>query len=104
MSNFKIHDKVYVIMWQRIIADLFLLISILILPFWVSIISVIIFALYFNRYYELLIAALFIDILYGVEQSRFLYSVSVTFTTGILLLVIIEFLKTKLKFYQKEQF
>ncbi len=91
-------------MWRRIVADLFLLTSIIIFPFWVSIIFAIIFALYFNRYYELLIAALLIDILYGVEQTRFLYSVSVTFTIGVIFLITVEFLKTKLKFYQKEKF
>lgn len=85
----------------RIGATIFILFSILFLPFFCSVILGLIAILYFRNYYEIIGLSLVSDLLYGAGEIRFLqvYFLSTIVTT--ILFILLEILKTKLKFYQK---
>lgn len=86
----------------RIISSILLLLSILFMPFWVSIIIGLVGITLFPFYVEALLLFLLSDLLYGVAQDRFhgiLFLSSIIILCGILLL---EGLKKKLKFYDNK--
>lgn len=86
----------------RIILNLLLLLSVLFMPFWVSVLVGLAGIILFPFYIEALILFLLSDLLYGVEQDRFhgiLFLSSIIILCSILLL---EGLKKKLKFYDNK--
>lgn len=88
-------------MVQRILASILLLISILFLPFWVSVILALAGIIYFSFYWEGVILFLLSDLLYGTQEGLFLNIISTSFVVSFLVLVITELVKKKLKFYNK---
>lgn len=56
---------------RRIFADIGMFASVLFLPWWVTLLLGIGFFFVFESYYELLISAFLIDILYGVPLALF---------------------------------
>ena len=85
----------------RIFASILLLFSILFLPFWVSIILAILGMLYFSLFYEAVALFLLSDLLYGTPEVKLFNIFFFSFILSIILLLVIEFLKKKLKFYKK---
>jgi len=81
----------------RIFTSLLLLISILFWPFWVSIILGLIGIIYFSKYWESIILFLLSDLLYGTKEERFFNIYFISFIISLLTLIIIEFLKKKLR-------
>ncbi|PIZ87545.1 hypothetical protein COX93_00690 [Candidatus Nomurabacteria bacterium CG_4_10_14_0_2_um_filter_30_12] len=81
----------------RIFSLLFLLISVLFWPFWVSIILGLIGIIYFSKYWESIILFLLSDLLYGIREERFFNIYFISFIVSLLTLIIIEFLKKKLR-------
>jgi len=79
---------------KRIIVDILLFLSILYLPFWFSVLLAFVAALYFKSFYELVIALLVIDLLYGGYGNNFLMTIS-----GVILFALVSFLKKRLSFY-----
>jgi len=85
----------------RIIAFIVLLFSVLFLPFYISAILAILGMFYFKIFWEAIIVLLLSDLLYGTKEAKFSNTLFVSFIVSILILILIEFLKRKLKFYDK---
>ena len=86
-------------MVKRILASVFLLVSVLFLPLWFSALLALILMFYFDIFWEAVALFLLSDLLYGVPQSGFYNFAFVSFVSAGLGLLLIEFAKKKLKFY-----
>lgn len=83
----------------RIFASIILLLSVLFMPFWLSVILALAGMIYFSYFVEGALLLLLSDLLYGVGEARFFNVVFLSFIFAIIALVVIEPLKKKLKFY-----
>jgi len=81
----------------RITVSLMLLFSVFFLPFYVSTILALGGIIYFRIYFEGVLLMLLIDLLHGVREARFLRLYFVFFLSSLLIMVIIEFIKTKMR-------
>jgi len=86
-------------MLLRISFSVALLISVLFLPLWLSLLLALAGMFYFPIFLEGLVLLLLSDLLYGVEEARFLNITFVSLVMGGVALILVEFLKKKLKFY-----
>ena len=87
-------------MVQRILASVILLLSIIYLPLWVSAVLAVGGMFYFNLFWEAVFLFFLSDLLYGVEKSWFFNFTFVSSVLAALCLIILEFVKKKLKFYR----
>ena len=85
----------------RIIASIILLFSILFLPFWVSIILALGAIAYFSIFLEAVLIFFISDLMFGIPETRFANYVFVSSTAVFILLIILELLKNKIRFYSK---
>lgn len=69
------------------------------MPFWVSAVLAFGAMVYFNIYWEAALLFLLSDLLYGVKEAKFSGTVFISFVVVIMVLLIIEVIKKKLKFY-----
>jgi len=83
----------------RILAFFALLFSILFMPFWISVVLALLAMAYFSMFLEAVFLFLLSDLLYGVGENRLFGIVLISFFASVLLLVLVELLKKKLKFY-----
>jgi len=81
----------------RILASLVLLLSILYMPFWLSIILALAAMVYFSFFWESIILFFLSDLLYGTSEIRFLNIFFVSTIISFLFLIIIELLKKKIR-------
>jgi hypothetical protein len=88
-------------MLLRIIASFLLLISILFMPFWLSIVLALVSMVYFSIFWEATVLFLLSDLLYGVKEAKFSGMIFISFIVALIVLVLIEIIKKKLKFYQE---
>ncbi len=58
-------------MISRILIDIFIFLSILFFPWWITVILVIWGVFLFDNFYEALLAGLLIDLLYGTRTEEF---------------------------------
>jgi len=79
----------------RILASLILLFSILFLPFYLSVILAVAGMVYFSFFLEAVFLLFISDMLYKAKEGNLLYATFIS----ILLILVIEFLKRKLKFH-----
>ncbi|MFA6273812.1 MAG: hypothetical protein WC662_01500 [Candidatus Paceibacterota bacterium] len=86
----------------RILAFFILLFSILFMPFWLSIILAIIGIIYFSFFWEAIILFFLSDLLYGIKEEKTFNVIFISLFTSFLIVIIIEYLKRKLKFYPKK--
>jgi len=86
---------------MRIIFSILLLFSILFLPFYISTILALVGMFYFAFYLEAPLLFFLIDLLYGVPEVRFHNNIFLSFLIMIIIFIVIEMLKKKLKFYSK---
>ena len=86
-------------MTLRILASILLLFSVLFLPFWVSAILALAGMFYFSVFWEAVVLFLLSELLYGAGEAKFHGAVFVSFITSLAVLIIIEIIKKKLKFY-----
>jgi len=84
---------------MRIFASILLLLSILFLPFWVSVILALAGMMYFSLFFEAVFFFLLSDVLFGVPEAKFFGLTYVSLILGVIVLLITEILKRKLKFY-----
>jgi len=84
-------------MLLRILTVLILLLSILFFPFWVSIILALVAMIYFSFFIEGVFLFLLSDLLFGLKEERFLNIFFVSFLISLIVLLIIEFLKKKIR-------
>lgn len=88
-------------MTLRILVSFLILFSVLFLPFWVSFLLVLFAIFYFHFFWEGILLFFISDLLYGIKEER-LFNLTLLSSILIgLMLLIIEFLKTKMKFFQK---
>jgi len=81
----------------RISSSFVLLISLLYMPFWVSVILALVMILYFSFFGESTILFLISDLLFGVKEAMFLNEVFISFVVSIVVLTIVEIVKNKLR-------
>ncbi len=86
-------------MIKRAIADIFIVFSILYAPWWVTVIAGVLFAFYFNNYYELIAAGVLVDILYGNNSTSLIRAPFVFSVGSVVFYFLIQFLKTKMRVY-----
>ena len=86
-------------MTLRILASVLLLFSVLFLPFWVSILLALAGMFYFSVFWETVVLFLLSDLLYGAGEAKFHGAVFVSFVSAIIVIIAIEIVKKKLKFY-----
>lgn len=86
-------------MLLRISVSILSLLAILFAPFYVSVILIISIMFYFSKYYEGVFLFLLSDLLYGVKNLQNHPPIFISFFSSIVVLIIIEILKKKLKFY-----
>ncbi len=86
-------------MVPRILASVLLLFSVLFLPFWVTAILALAGMIYFPVYWEAVALFFLSDLLYGAPEAKFFNLVFVSFFVSLAVLLALEALKKKLKFY-----
>lgn len=84
----------------RVLAVIILFFSVLFMPFWMSVILALAGALYFNIFWEASLLFLISDILFGVNKANGSSLVFTSFLASLIILIIIEILKKKTKFYK----
>lgn len=90
------------LMWQRIIAILLLLLSILFLPFYISIILTALMMLYFSIFWESVTLFLLSDLLFGVKTEKFFGINFASFIVSVIVLLVLEVIKKKLRISRTE--
>lgn len=88
-------------MLYRILTSIFLFISIFFLPFWVSVILGVISIFYFNFFVEIVFIFLIMDLFYGIPEIKFGNIPFVASMSALLVLLLLEYFKKGLKFYNK---
>lgn len=86
----------------RLLLSLSILLSILFLPFWISVVLSLIGIFYFSFFWESVFLLFLSDILYGVKEEKLFNIYFFSFVFSLLFLIAIELFKNKLKFYQKK--
>ena len=89
------------LMLLRIISAFIILLSILFFPFWVSLILALGAIIYFRVFWEAVVLFLVSDLLFSMKESRFLNITLISTIITVVLLIVIEYIKRKLKFYKK---
>ncbi|MEK7060002.1 MAG: hypothetical protein AAB970_00060 [Patescibacteria group bacterium] len=84
-------------MIKRILAILILLLSILFMPFWLSVILALAGMIYFSFFWESVALFFLSDLLYGISEARFLNIFFISTIVSSIILIIIELLKKKLR-------
>ncbi len=82
---------------MRILSDLFLLLAIFLLPWWMVVIFAIVILFYTDKYYEFIVAGFFMDVLYGNEVVSLNHFNFVYFATAIILYIVLNKLKKLLR-------
>ena len=90
-------------MAKRIILGILLLGSSVLLPFPVSLFIALFGLVYFDWYIEALLIAVFMDMIYAPGSIDGLYSSQIS-TGAFIFLILIEYLKTRLRFYNAKSF
>ena len=83
----------------RILATVILLFSILFLPFYISVILGILGMVYFSFFLEAVFLLFLSDLLYGARENHLFHMTFIAFFISVIILVVIELFKRKLKFY-----
>lgn len=86
----------------RIFFSVLLLFSILFLPFYLSVILAILGMILFSFFWEAVLLLFISDLLYGTVEMRLLNIFFFSFIFSLVFLFVTEFVKKKLKFYQKK--
>lgn len=85
----------------RIFASFVLLLSVLFMPFWLSCILALLGIIIFSFFWEAAFLFLISDLIFGVKEGRLFYTLFISFSISVLIILLLEFLKKKLKFYPK---
>ena len=70
------------------------------MPFWVSVILALAGMIYFNVFWEAVVLFLLADLLFGVREVKFHNMIFISLIMTTIILIIIEMVKKKLKFYK----
>ncbi len=83
-------------MWSRVIFSFILLLSILFLPFWLSVLLGLIGMFYFSFFIEAIVIFFLSDLLHGIQESRFLDITFLSLLISMLSMISMELIKDKL--------
>ena len=81
----------------RIFASLIILLSILYMPFWLSIVLALIAMIYFSFFWESVVLFFISDLLYGVGETKFFGIFFVSSIISFLVFILIEIIKKKIR-------
>lgn len=84
-------------MWKRIIADTILFLSIFFAPWWVTVGLGVLFVFLFPRFWETVLAGLFLDALYYTETSGIYGRFGVFTISALILIVVAEKIKKQIR-------
>ena len=84
---------------KRILSSALLFISVLYFPWWLSVSISVVLCFIFNRYFEGLALAFLYDSLYRGPEAGLFNIVYEAFLLSIILFILIELSKTRIKFY-----
>lgn len=85
-------------MTKRIVADILLMIAAFLLPWWIVLLCAAALSLVFNRFFELLLVAFLMDLLYAVPLQRFGGFEFVLSLASVPLYFIFSFIKSRMRF------
>jgi hypothetical protein len=85
------------IMIPRILASLILFVSIFYMPFWLSVVLALASMIYFSFFWESVTLFFISDLIYGVGGDKFLNVFFISFIISIIVLLIIEMIKKKIR-------
>ncbi len=88
----------------RILAIFALLFSVLFMPLWVSVILALTGMIYFNVFWEVALLFFLSDLLYGIKETKNSPMIFISFFVSVLVLVLLEMFKKKLRFHDKKNF
>jgi len=83
----------------RLAADFFLLVSIVVFPYWITLLVGAVFLFYFRDFYEYIVAALIMDLLYGGGTIRVLNIPFILSFVSVVLYVSVTLLKRRIILY-----
>ena len=89
-------------MVARIFIVILLFIAILFLPFWLSFIIAAGAMFFFSFFAEAVLLFLLSDLLFGIPEERYAGIVFLSFILSLILLIVIESAKRKMRIYRKE--
>jgi hypothetical protein len=85
--------------YKRVAADLAILLSVLFLPWWVSLFLIFLGALFLENFYEAFLFGLFLDALYGTALVNF-HGFRLFFaSTGLFFIFVSAIMKKKMRFF-----
>ncbi len=87
-------------MVQRILLSFLLLISILFFPYWISVILALFGIIYFRFFWEVVVLFFISDLIFGIKEARFFNIILFSTILSFVILILAQFVKKKLKFYQ----
>ena len=88
----------------RILAFIILLLSVLFMPFWVSVILALIGMVYFSFFLEAVFLFLLSDLLFGIKEVRLFDIIFLSFIVSLICLIILELLKNELRLRKNNEF
>ncbi len=83
----------------RIIIDIFIILSIVVCPWWLTFLLIILGLFLFNKFYEAFLFGLILDSLYGISREIFLEKDYISILIVIVLFFLINWLKKRLRIY-----
>lgn len=87
----------------RILSAILLFFCVIFLPFWLSIVLAAVAMFYFSFFFEAVFILLVSDLLYGAHETRFAGTVFASFILSLVLLIIIELAKKRMRIYSKNK-
>lgn len=84
-------------MIKRIIADIILFLSIFFAPWYIAVGLGVLFVILFHRFWEVLVAGLFLDALYSISDSGLLSRFGIFTFLFLLFLLIVEKIKSNIR-------
>jgi len=88
-------------MAKRIIFSFLLIVAILIFPFWAVYALAFLGIIFFPVYWEAIVLLFLVELLFGIRENSLWQFISKSTLGAILGLILIEYLKKKLRFYKK---
>ena len=89
-------------MVHRLILDTLLVLSVILMPFWFTVVFALILLFYFKDFWEIIPILFLVDLLYAVPEHRFINVVIILLVDASIVYLISGSLKQKLKFYKTQ--
>jgi hypothetical protein len=84
-------------MFKRIICDIILFFAVFFLAWWLTALLIFVFMILFKRFWEGIVAALFIDSLYSLPLAGFYGRFGIFTASAVVILIIIENIRPRIR-------